>query len=322
MPGAMGDGRLPTWRRIGGLVFGVVARLLVFGGTFVVLSTVAAVAASPFGRGSPAVQLAVQGGVTLAAALGAGWATLAWLDGGRPGDLGFAVSARTPREIGRGVLVGMLMMAAVVVLLVVAGALRYRPEAGGPYGLLAAWLGGAALLALPAASEEALFRGYPFQLLVRTTGPIPALVLTSAAFAGAHLWNPDVGPFALTNIFLAGIVLGSAYLRTGSLWAATGLHLAWNWTMGSVAELPVSGLTLLHTPLYDAVERGPHWLTGGGFGPEGGLVGAVGFLAGMALLSLLPRAAAAVPKWWPGGRAHGPGPVNERDAGTIRMEDG
>jgi hypothetical protein len=34
----------------------------------------------------------------------------------------------------------------------------------------------------------------------------------------------------------------------------------------------VSGLELLDAPLYDGLVRGPDWLGGGAFGPEGSLV--------------------------------------------------
>src|SRR5690606_38171554 len=97
--------------------------------------------------------------------------------------------------------------------------------------------------------------------------------------------NPSVGVFALVNIFLAGILLGIAYLRTLSLWFATALHMGWNWTMASLFDLPVSGLTTFDTPLYQPAVDGAAWWSGVLFGPEGGLVGTIGF--GVALLLVL-----------------------------------
>jgi uncharacterized protein len=43
-----------------------------------------------------------------------------------------------------------------------------------------------------------------------------------------------VAPLGLANIFLAGVMLAVAYLRTRSLWFATGVHLGWNWTMATL----------------------------------------------------------------------------------------
>jgi hypothetical protein len=86
---------------------------------------------------------------------------------------------------------------------------------------------------------------------------------------------------AIVNIFLAGVLLSLAYVRTRSLWFATGLHAGWNWTMASLFGFPVSGLSIVDTPLYDARETGADWWTGGAFGPEAGLAGTLAVLAGV-----------------------------------------
>jgi hypothetical protein len=105
-----------------------------------------------------------------------------------------------------------------------------------------------------------------------------ATIGASALFAAAHRTNPNVDMFALVNIFLAGVLLSAAYLRTRSLWFATAVHFGWNWSMASLLDLPVSGLALFDTPLYEPVVGGPAWLTGGAFGPEGGMAATVAFV--------------------------------------------
>ena len=111
--------------------------------------------------------------------------------------------------------------------------------------------------------------------------------VSSIAFAFGHAQNPNVGTFGLVNIFLAGVLLSAAYLKTRSLWLPTMLHLGWNWGMASLLDLPVSGFELIDTPFYEPVVRGPEWLSGGGFGPEGGVAGSIGFAAALAALFLL-----------------------------------
>jgi hypothetical protein len=81
------------------------------------------------------------------------------------------------------------------------------------------------------------------------------------------------------NIAAAGLLLGAVYLRTGSLWWTTGVHLGWNWGHGYLADVPVSGLELMDAPFYDGVVQGPNWLGGGGFGPEGSVLATVVVLA-------------------------------------------
>jgi hypothetical protein len=97
-------------------------------------------------------------------------------------------------------------------------------------------------------------------------------MLTSIFFAWVHLSNPNVVPgFTLLNTTLAGIWLGIAYLRTRSLWLPLGIHWSWNWMMGAVLGLPVSGIeNLTPAPLLRATDAGPAWLTGGTYGIEGG----------------------------------------------------
>jgi uncharacterized protein len=217
--------------------------------------------------------------VTLTAALLAGTLMLRWCDGRDAAALGFGVTRRTAVETGAGFAIGGGALVIAVLGLFAGGMLRYAPADGTAAELVLVLARDLGVLGVAAAAEEAIFRGYPFQVLVQWLGAVVATVLASAAFALVHLRNPNIGVFGVTNIFLAGVLLSVAYLRTRSLWFATGVHLGWNWTMASVFDLPVSGLDFFETPVYDAAVRGPDWLTGGAFGPEGGLFGTVAFAA-------------------------------------------
>lgn len=212
----------------------------------------------------------LQVSVELAAALLAGWLLLAVVDRRRMGALGFAADPAAARETGLGLLLGGGAIGVVAIVLAVAGSARWVADTGTVPEFVAALARAFVFFAVAAAAEEALFRGYAFQALVQGIGAWPAVLLSSAAFALAHAANPSVDAVALANIFVAGVMLGWAYLRTRSLWFATAVHLGWNWTMSAVLEFPVSGLRR-DVPLYDQVNAGPRWFTGGDFGPEGGL---------------------------------------------------
>lgn len=222
---------------------------------------------------------------TSIAALGAGALLIRSLDGRSPLAIGIAVSRYTPREVGVGVLIGAAGLVVAAVALLVSGTLRYGPQDGTAAGWMGTVASQAAFFAVAALAEEAIFRGYPFQVLARVGGPVLAVMVSSVLFALAHGANPSIGIFALINIFLAGILLGIAYLRTLSLWFATAVHLGWNWTMATLFDLPVSGLQTFDTPLYQPSVGGPGWWSGAMFGPEGGLVGTLGF--GVALLLIM-----------------------------------
>lgn len=259
-------------------------RILLFAGLFVAFTVAGAIPLAVVRLEHPAGQIFYQGLVTLVAALLAGWLLLRWLDGRRPGALGFAWTSHTVPELAGGMAVGAGALAAVVVPLALLSMIRFTADAGGFADLIGVLAVDLVVLGAAAAAEEALFRGYAFQVLVQGTGPVVATVLSSATFAVAHGANPNVGTFALINIFLAGIMLAVAYLRTRSLWFVTAVHVGWNWMMASVFDLPVSGLEYFDTPIYTAVPVGPEWLTGGAFGPEGGLAGTVGFAVALILV--------------------------------------
>jgi uncharacterized protein len=253
----------------------------------------------------------------LVGAVVAGTVVLA-LDDRPPAALGFPLGREAVGASARGLALGTLVALAVVALMAALGGLRWTSEEG----TAGAWLlgsGGAVLfLALPAAAEEALLRGYPLQALAEAWGPAAALAVTSVVFGLLHRGNPGVTTVATLNVVAAGLFLGVVYLRTASLWWATGAHLGWNWAHGYLADVPVSGLELLDAPFYEGVAQGPAWLGGGSFGPEGSLVATVVVLAASLLCwrarwlapSAAARAARPLALAWatpPGPRAPGGG---------------
>jgi hypothetical protein len=134
------------------------------------------------------------------------------------------------------------------------------------------WFGLVFPVFLAAASlEELLVRGFLFQAIEHNLGPAAAVAITSVVFGVMHLGNENVTIFSTANTVLAGVWLGVAYLKTRSLWLAIGLHYSWNLTMGFVFGLPVSGEDLFQRLSLLASESGSRdWLSGGGYGPEGG----------------------------------------------------
>ena len=210
------------------------------------------------------------------------------------GALGFALEPGAARDSAVGFGVGGGLLGAAVLLLVVAGTARWVADDGSTGQYAVSLARALAVFTVAAAAEEVLFRGYAFQALVQGTGAWPAILLTSAAFAAGHGSNDNVTWVGLANIFLAGIMLAVAYLRTRSLWFATALHVGWNWVMSALLDFPVSGAQF-DTPLYSARELGADWWTGGPFGPEAGLAATVAIVAGTAwmmrtpLLSASPR---------------------------------
>ena len=233
-------------------------------------------------EGRLSMGLILQSGLLGAAALAAGWIMLRFVDGEPFRVLGLGTGPRVPRELGAGLALGVGSVALTVLVLVAVGAYRYAGDEGGMAGWLAVSATSLAAVAIPAAAEEAMFRGYLFRTLVDGAGAGVAIAITSVLFTLAHGSNPNVTGLGLVNILLAGMLLAVAVLRTGSLWFASTLHLGWNWVMAGPLDLPVSGLASYDVPIYDLAGEGPDWITGGSFGPEGGLAGTAA--AALALL--------------------------------------
>jgi hypothetical protein len=153
------------------------------------------------------------------------------------------------------------------------------------------WRGGSItflLFAVAAINEEATFRGYPFQRLVESITPASAIALTSALFGLMHLKNPHHTAISTVNTMLVGVPLAIAYLRTRSLWMPIGIHFIWNFLMGFVMGLPVSGITFPARVLQAEV-HGAVWLTGGDYGPEGGLMATLIILLATVYVTLSKR---------------------------------
>ena len=67
--------------------------------------------------------------------------------------------------------------------------------------------------------EELFFRGYALAGLARKGKQNVALILSSLLFAAVHL-----NPVGFVPLFFAGMILGTVFLRTGSLTASIAAH--------------------------------------------------------------------------------------------------
>ena len=208
----------------------------------------------------------------LAVALIAGYGCARFLEDMPWRSLGLTLHQHWFRDFLIGSLIGILSLSIAVLIAKVAGGFRFNVSGRAVIGgVVKSLTGSCVLFVIAALAEEAMFRGYPLQTLSRAKLLWLGIFLTSVPFAGAHLLNPHTVPgFTFANTALAGIWLGLAYLRTRSLWFPLGVHWAWNWALGSLYGLPVSGLTLVSHPLLRATDLGPTWLTGGDYGIEGG----------------------------------------------------
>jgi membrane protease YdiL (CAAX protease family) len=214
--------------------------------------------------------------------------TMTWMVGGRilrlgADDFGVRPARAGLRRFAWGFGIGALLAALAMVAAVAAGRASWHEDGGAVSSWLASVVVTGAVLLPAALAEELMFRGVPLIVLSRAFGRIPAIVGLSLLFGLVHLSNPGITELAVANIAIAGVFLGLAFFTPGGLWTATGAHLGWNLALAGLAA-PVSGLPL-PMPWLDYFTEGPAWLTGGSFGPEGGVIAALCLLAGAGFLS-------------------------------------
>ncbi|MCA9606961.1 MAG: CPBP family intramembrane metalloprotease [Myxococcales bacterium] len=229
--------------------------------------------------------------------IGATYLACRFLDRRPLAALGLRIDARWAIDAAFGFALGVLLMVAISAAERATGWARYEAPSEAPS--LALILTSFVVFVGVAVIEELLFRGYQLVNLSdglrgRRLGPAAAVIgatlISSAVFGLAHAANPNASPIATLNITLAGLMLAAGFLLTGELGISIGLHLSWNWAQ-NLLDMPVSGQRQFgYAAVVTRIEDGPDWITGGAFGPEAGVTGAVAMLVGTLIIVAYARA--------------------------------
>lgn len=126
--------------------------------------------------------------------------------------------------------------------------------------------------------EESFSRGYHIKNISEgfhngnnaRKSVIFGVLISSIIFGGLHSLNPNLSWFGVFNIVLIGLMFAYMYLKTGSLAMPIGSHLAWNFSLGHIFGLPVSGFNT-NLSIFSIELNASDLITGGKFGPEGGV---------------------------------------------------
>lgn len=199
----------------------------------------------------------------------------------------------------RGLAVGWLMFGAAIAISAAFGYIAF--EAGDPQSQGLAALGGVLFVFLgwtvQGPAEEALTRGWLLPVIGARYNPTLGIIVSSLLFTVLHLLNPNLSLIAILNLFLFGLFASLYALYEGGLWGVFSLHAVWNWAQGNLFGLEVSGQPAPGGTLFNLREVGPDVVTGGPFGPEGGLAVTTVLLVSCGLV------------WWANRRqTAGPGP--------------
>lgn len=135
-----------------------------------------------------------------------------------------------------------------------------------------------AMLSIVAVSEEIIFRGILFRMIDERCSTIFAFIISSLLFGIIHLTTVDFWTAIAVSVE-AGFMLAAAYKLRNNLWVPIGIHWAWNFFLGPIFGVGVSGISQDACVIIPKI-TGPYILTGGDNGFEGSIVT---FVLGLAI---------------------------------------
>lgn len=141
-----------------------------------------------------------------------------------------------------------------------------------------------AMFSIVAVSEEIIFRGLLFRMINDRFSTILAFIISSLLFGIIHLTTVDFLT-AMAISVEAGFMLAAAYKLWNNLWVPIGIHWAWNFFLGPIFGVGVSGISQDACVIIPKI-TGPYILTGGDNGFEGSIVT---FLLGLSIGLVLLR---------------------------------
>ena len=176
-------------------------------------------------------------------------------------NLGFSVKGKM-NDIILGMALGLLLMAVGYSTLIFLGEIKFVSFNFDLKSIMLLFL----LFIGVSVVEETYVRGYVLKNLLKSFNPVVSLIISSAIFSLLHFFNPNVNYIALTELFIAGILLGVSYVYTKNLWFPIALHLSWNFFQ-VMFGFNVSGIDTYSLIEFEILENNN--INGGDFGFEG-----------------------------------------------------
>ncbi len=93
-------------------------------------------------------------------------------------------------------------------------------------------------------SEELLSRGFHLRIISKGLNRPLGIILSSVIFSYMHHDNSGITPVDYIFHFLFGIIMCFAFLRTGQLWLAIGLHAGWDFSASIFGGTLISDLNI------------------------------------------------------------------------------
>lgn len=223
------------------------------------------------------------------------FAWLIWYERNRIVTLGFREPRRGVVKLFTGVLIGLGLISVPVLLLWVTGVYQATTPpttaTASGFSALPLVLVFVLMVIIQGSSEEVLVRGFMFQRFALQMPGWLAVLLPALIFTVVHGVLPFNAPITFVTIFGYGVFATFVVLNQKSLWLICGIHGGWNWALGNIYGLAVSGLPPKANAIFflEPAPGAPDWLTGGEWGTEGSIVAALMIVTATVLVFLAWR---------------------------------
>lgn len=132
-------------------------------------------------------------------------------------------------------------------------------------------------------SEEVLCRSFAFVTLSRKNSVLKACIGNAILFSLMHIFNEGFSTIPFVNLCLFGIFETLIVMKTSKIWMASAIHSIWNYMQGCVFGFEVSG-DEIGNAFFSFEQSKSTLMSGGVFGPEGGLLVTIVLLLGVTIL--------------------------------------
>ena len=170
-------------------------------------------------------------------------------------------------SILKGFGIGFLLILSILILSLVSGQFQYRGIDFSAIIYLPLFL---IAYAVQSFGEEILCRGWALTYFAKRHGILLAIIISNIAFVLPHMGVAGFDLLTAINIFMIGTLFAIIFLKYDNIWINGTVHATWNFLMGPVLGLDVSGFSTLS--LLKLAKLSPNILNGGSYGPESSLI--------------------------------------------------
>lgn len=189
-------------------------------------------------------------------------------------DIGIKLNTKLPIVFVKGIIIGAGMVTVIIGILMASGLCSYQRISGFSMSSCLLWFLAYFIQSL---AEELMCRGFLQTSLMRRLNAKLAIFISSFAFAAPHVFTileikGITKWIAIFNLLLVSWLFSVVMIKENSLGAACGVHLGWNFCLGTIFGLEVSGGSPVSGILKFAIKSNFDIFTGGIYGIEASIL--------------------------------------------------